>query len=307
MKRIYLLTVCFALTSLTAYAQFEDGTFWQQGGDGNIAFSQTTFSNWAEGGEDALNLNLLSGFFANHKNGRTVWDNLLTVGYGLQKQGDQDIRKSDDQIDLISKYGYGTADSSKWYYSGLFNFNSQITNTYEYPEDAAKNLISQFLSPGNFKLGLGMDYKPDETFSLFISPLTGDLILIDNQSIANLGIHGNEVVNEIGEKEKWGLGALLTALLNRDLSENLNYKGKLSLFADYLNNPQNVDIKWENLFTTQVWKILTITLAGELRYDHDVLIPVDRNNDGVIDENDGVGGRRTQFKEVFGVGIGYSF
>ena len=234
MKRIYLLTVCLALTSLIAYGQFEDGTIWQKGGDGNIAFSQTTFSNWAEGGEDALNLNILSGFFANHKEGRTVWDNLLTVGYGIQKQGDQDIRKSDDQIDLISKYGYGTADSSKWYYSGLFNFNSQITNTYEYPEDAAKNLISQFLSPGNFKLGLGMDFKPDETFSLFISPLTGDLILVDDQNIANLGIHGNALVNGVGVKEKWGLGALLTALLNRDLSENLNYKGKLSLFADYL-------------------------------------------------------------------------
>ena len=92
MKKIYLLTICVSLISICAMAQFEDGTTWQRGGDGNIAFSQTSFTNWAEGGEDALNLNLLSGLFANHKEGRKVWDNLLTLGYGLQKQGDQEIR-----------------------------------------------------------------------------------------------------------------------------------------------------------------------------------------------------------------------
>ena len=306
MRRIFLSVIALGLFYTNAFAQFEDGTVWQKGGDGNIAFSQTSFTHWAEGGEDALNLNILTSLFANHKEGRTVWDNLLTLGYGFQKLADQDIRKSDDKIDLISKYGYGTADSSKWFYTGLFNFNSQITNTYEFGEDI-KNLISQFLAPGNFKLGLGMDYKPNENFSIFISPLTGDLILVNNQSIANIGIHGNDVVDGIGDQEKWGLGAMFLALLNKDLSETLNYKGQLGLFSNYLNNPQNIDVKWENLFTAQVIKFVTVTLSGELRYDHDVLIPIDRNNDGVIDENDGAGGRRTQIKEVFGVGIGFTF
>ena len=307
MKKIYLLTICFSLISVGALAQFEDGAVWQKGGDGNIAFSQTSFTNWAEGGEDALNLNLLSGFFANHKEGRKVWDNLLTLGYGIQKQGVEEIRKSDDKIDLLSKYGIQTSETSKWYYSGLFNFNSQLTNTYTYPVDADKKIISQFLSPGTFKLGIGMDYKPNETFSVFISPLTGDLLMVNDQDIANLGIHGNEVIDGIGENQKWGLGALVTGLLKKDLTETIKYKGKVSLFSDYLNNPQNIDVKWENLFTAQLWKLINVSLSGELRYDHDVLIPVDRNNDGVIDELDGRGGRRTQFKEVFGVGIGYSF
>jgi hypothetical protein len=40
-----------------------------------------------------------------------------------------------------------------------------------------------------------------------------------------------------------------------------------------------------------------------LLYDDNIKIPIDRNNDGVMDPT----GSRVQFKEIFGVGLAYKF
>jgi hypothetical protein len=50
-------------------------------------------------------------------------------------------------------------------------------------------------------------------------------------------------------------------------------------------------------------KFFSATVTTNLLYDDDIIIKEDTNGDGVIDEF----GPRTQFKEVFGMGISYKF
>ena len=89
----------------------------------------------------------------------------------------------------------------------------------------------------------------------------------------------------------------------REIMENISFQTKLDLFSNYLNNPQNIDIGWENLIALKVNKFISASLITNLIYDHDIDIARDTDNDGVIDRT----GPTTQFKEIFGMGFMYRY
>ena len=88
----------------------------------NITVSQVSFSNWSAGGENSYSINSLAGLNADYKAKNAIWENDLILGYGIMKQGEKELRKTDDILEFSSKYGYKA--SKNWYYSGLVHFNS---------------------------------------------------------------------------------------------------------------------------------------------------------------------------------------
>jgi hypothetical protein len=88
---------------------------------------------------------------------------------------------------------------------------------------------------------------------------------------------------------------------NFEILKNVDLNSKLSLFSNYLNNPQNVDIDWEVLISFKVNNFIVANIKTQMIYDDDISIPVDTNNDGIIDSK----GPRLQFKEMVGIGITY--
>ena len=72
----------------------------------------------------------------------------------------------------------------------------------------------------------------------------------------------------------------------------------MDLFSNYLHNPQNIDVSWENLLVLKVNKFISATVNTLLIYDDDILI---RNPE------DETGKQLAQFKEVIGVGFTYKF
>ena len=105
---------------------------WKKGGFYNLTFNQAALSNWSAGGDkSSLSLSTLLHAFAFYKEGKHSWDNTIDLAYGLVSTTSLGKRKSDDRIDLVSKYGYDVG--KKWYLSGLFNFRSQFAKGYNYP------------------------------------------------------------------------------------------------------------------------------------------------------------------------------
>ncbi len=282
-------------------------TGWHTGGMISLNFSQTSLVNWAAGGQNSIAGNGLIGLFANYQKKKMTWDNSLDIGYGMLRQGKDDVRKTDDKIDFLSKYGRRA--SRDWYFAGLLSFKTQMTSGYNYPNDSV--YISQFLAPAYTLFALGMDYKPTDNLTLFISPITGKFTFVQDDSLANVGAFGvtpaeyDNLGNLItaGKKSRAEIGGYLRFLYKKDVFENVAFQTKLDLFSNYLNNPQNIDINWEVLISMKVNKFITATIATHLIYDDDIMIDVDRNGDGVIDGK----GPRTQFKEVFAVGFSYKF
>ncbi|MCL4857158.1 MAG: DUF3078 domain-containing protein, partial [Flavobacteriales bacterium] len=272
-----------------------------------LKFTQVSLTNWAAGGDNSISLNGITNLFANYKKGNSTWDNTLDLAYGLMKQGKQGMRKTDDRVDFMSKYGQRAF--KNWYYAALINFRTQMAPGYNYPDDSTK--ISNFLAPAYLLVAIGMDYKPNDNFNVFISPLTMRTTIVNDSKLADAGAFGVDKAeyNDLGEKIKNGkmfrseYGGYLRSLLKADIMKNIKLISKLDLFSNYSDHPERIDVNWEVLIALKVNEYISATIATNLIYDHDVDIAVDENGDGVFDAF----GPRTQFKEVLGIGLTYKF
>lgn len=304
------------LANQSLFAQDTSATetsLWKTGGFTNFTFNQMALANWVQGGESSISAITNFNAFANYATEKLSWESTLDIGYGLINTEETDWRKTEDKIDLNSKVGYLAGEG--FYYTFLFNFKSQLDDGFEFPNDSVR--VSKFLAPGYFILSLGMDYKPNDKFSFYLSPTTGRLIVVNDQRLANLGSYGvkaatfdeNGVMLEEGEKLEVDFGAYATITANFELMENVRLRSKLDLFNDYtddiVSNRVNIDVNWETTLSMKVNKYISANLFTHLIYDHNIPVPIFEDVDG---EEVQVGtGPRTQFKEVLGLGFSYKF
>jgi hypothetical protein len=266
---------------------------WKTGGLYNLNFNQAALSNWSAGGDkSALSLSTLLNVYAFYKDGRRSWDNTLLLAYGITNTTSLGTRKSDDRMDLVSKYGYDVG--NKWYLSTLFNFRSQFSAGYNYVDQKTKVLTSNFLSPGYFLLSLGMDYKPNDNFSLFLSPLTARMIVVKNDSLAAVGAFGVDS----GKHSRFELGAFASVNYKTNLSKTAAYTGRLDLFSNYLRRPEDVTLYMTNILAVKVNRLISMNLSVTLIYDNDIKS---------VHSDGSVGGPALQLQEVIGIGLAYQF
>jgi len=313
MKRILVLLL-FTFTSIaTVSAQGDTAivadTVWRTGGLFSSSFNQVSLINWAAGGQNSMSLNNIVSLFAKYKKGKVAWDNTLDMGYGLVQQGEEKIRKNDDRLELNSKLGI-QAQESKFYYTLLFNFRSQFAEGYNYPRNDSSQYISKFAAPAFTLFALGMDYKPSDYFSVFIAPITARAIIVNDDRLSKEGAYGVDP----GEKYRLETGAYLNTRFQKDVLKNVNFMTKLDLFSNYQEDPGNIDVNWEVLITMNVNSYLSVSIGTQLIYDDNTKIALFRDVDGVqvpIFKMDETGalvqktGPRTQFRQIFGVGLTY--
>jgi len=288
-------------------APADTAEIWDLGGEGTINFSQVSLSNWASGGQNSLSVLGLANLYANYKHGPSSWNNTLDVTYGMVKLENQQVRKSDDKLELNVKYGHKA--SERWFYSAQLNIKTQLTPTYTITRDT---LISNFLSPAFVLLSLGMDYKPNDKLSVFISPLTGKLTIVESQMLADRGAFGvagaakdasGNLIPGTGKHLRKEFGGYVNVRYKKEILQNVTLQSKLDLFTNYLNDPQNIDVNWENSLNFKVNSYISASLFVHMIYDDDVKINVKSNDDGKIDGF----GPRLQTKEVLGIGLSYKF
>jgi hypothetical protein len=273
---------------------------WKTGGVAGINLAQTALVNWAAGGEKSFAINGILSIFANYNKDNTTWDNSLDIGYGLLNQGDsEELKKTDDKIDLLSKYGRKAY--KKLYYAGLFNFKSQMTAGYNYKADGTKDRISDAFSPAYFITAIGMDYKPTNYLSIFAAPITGKMTFVLDEALSQAGAFGVDP----GKKSLGEFGGYVRIIFSKndfenELFKNISLTSKLDLFSNYLENPDNVVVNWENLISLKINKFLNVNFNTHLIYDDKILIA--KEVDGVEEV-----APRIQFKEIFGVGISFKF
>ena len=280
------------------------GKIWTTGGVASLNFSQVQLVNWAGGGLSSVSgIGLFNAFANRHKN-RTYWDNSVALAYGLLAQEGKRTFKTDDRLELNSKWGYQLKKSL--YFSTLFQFRSQFAEGFKTVDDTIA--ISKFMAPGYFLLGVGFDYKPSDNFSLFVSPAMARAVVVLDQDLADAGAFGVEAavrdtagkILTAGENVDFQFGGYLNAQYKKELAKNINFFTRLELFSNYLREPQNVDVIWETMWTFKVNDWFAANLNTILLYDHD--IDIARTEDGVAKV-----GPTTQFKEAFGLGLTYKF
>lgn len=266
---------------------------WKTGGLYNLTFNQAALSNWSAGGDkSAISLSTLLNLYAFYTDGRNNWDNSLNLAYGFAQTTSLGNRKTDDRIDLVSKYGYDLG--KKWYLSTLFNFRSQFTKGYNYPTQNTKVLTSNFMAPAYVLLSIGMDYKPNDHFSLFLSPITAREVIVNNDSLASVGAFGVDS----GKHSRFELGAFASLNYKSNLSKTAVYTGRLDLFSNYLRRPQDITLYMTNILAVKVTRLISMNLSVTLIYDNDVKS---------VKSDGSVGGPALQLQEIIGIGLAYQF
>lgn len=265
---------------------------WKLGGLFNLNINQGTLSNWSAGGDKfSFSLNSYLNVFAFYKKNKNSWDNSLDLAYGIVNTTSLGSRKASDRIDLLSKYGY--AISPKWNAAALFNLRTQFANGYAYSKTAAgadtSSLTSRAFAPAYILLSLGFDYKPNDNFSLFMSPLTERWVVVADDLLAPLfGI-------DPGKNSRNELGAFLSASFTKKFGSNFTYKSKLDLFSNYKQEPQNIDIYLTNVLTAKLTKYINFSFNLDMIYD-DNTKNVDRAK-----------GPAPQWLQLMGIGFAYNF
>lgn len=318
--RIRLLFLLLFACQITQAQEATTESNWKIGGDAGLTFFQSSFVNWTDGGGDpTTTIGFLGNFYAKYAKARASWENIYLMQYQLQKVGtNTNFVKAVDRLEFLSIAGYQIQeDNNNLSYSALFSLKTQMTKSVVNEE-----LKSTFFAPAEILLAPGIKYthgdkKTKANLLVNVSPATAKFMFVNNQDLADAGTFTGQPATydssgaklTDGSRLRSEFGASLIANYRLNVLETDNVKvtwqTNLELFSNYLENPQYVDVKWTNLVATNLLKYFTITLSTDLRYDYDVQIPNDVNNDGTIETGEFIRGIR--FAQTFGVGIGYKF
>tara|TARA_B100001167_G_scaffold31651_1_gene17206 strand:+ start:22434 stop:23429 length:996 start_codon:yes stop_codon:yes gene_type:complete len=283
----------------------KEETNWVKKNQAGVDLSEVAFVNWNSGGTNSFSGLAEVKLERNYADNQTKWRNKFVGRYGINSQEGREIRKTDDQLEVTSDFGYRRDTISNWYYSAKFRFASQFTNGYKYPDN--KTPISQFMAPGYVFLGIGSEYgKRMDNLSIYASPLTYKSTFVLDQRLANNGAFGVEpavkdadgnIIKE-GENVNSELGILLQSIWKARLMENINFTNSVNLYTDYLNSFGNIDIDWELNLNFKVNSFVLAKLGSHLRYDNDIKI-----TETDVDGDKMVTGARVQWKQQLGIGV----
>ena len=291
MKKLTFFVISVLLSSGLFAQEVQDSTNWKISRQASINFSQLSFSNWIAGGKNSVSGVGLLDLNANYKKDKIHWDNSLKAGYGLMKEGDNELIKNEDKLDINTKLGVEMK-NEHLLFSTFMNFLTQFADGYKYPNTADK--ISGLFAPAYLTIASGLDYQPSEMFSLFFTPVSGKFTFVIDDQLSDIGAFGVDP----GKKTRAEMGATIKSEFKTPVAKNVNLSTSLMLFSNYFHQPQNIDVNWDVAINMKINEYLSANLLTNLIYDHDILIPLD---------NEGNVGRRVQFKQLFGVGLNIKF
>ena len=262
--------------------------FWTYKGDYYLQFLQNYVSdNWYKGGESSYSMLGSVTMQANYNNKQKVkWDNKLEMRLGYQTTKGDSINKykaSDDLIRYTSKLGLQA--SKRWYYTLQMIAQTQFTHGLKNND---KKIYSDFFSPFNLNLSVGMDYSVDWLNhklkgSAHLAPLAFNWKYVGREALATrYGL-------DEGKHGKTDYGSECTFDLTWQILENIKWKTRLYGYTTY----ERAELEWENTISFQFNRYISTNIFLYPRFD-----------DGAQREE---GDSYWQFKEYMSIGFSYSF
>lgn len=277
----------------------EKNKYWKFTGLVSLNFSETMQWNWAAGGNNNGNGILAANVKLVYKKDKIAWETTFDSDYGWMWAPSTNFkwRKSHDKIVFSSKFGWEFHKS--WYLTVMANFKSHYSKGYEYTLDANKveqeTYAYNWLSPSYSDLSIGIDWKPNEIFTVYLSPVAGRITTAaDSLLRKKYGV-------ELDKSIKTELGATFKAGVNFARIKNFKVISVLTLFTPYNKHFGKIDVDWDLAVSYQFLKVLNVTLGTSLKY-YDAVSIMWTDKDEVVHNSP-----RVQFREIIGLGIGYSF
>jgi hypothetical protein len=334
---------------------------WRYTGFFGVNFGQVALVNWAGGGQNSISIQANANASLTYEHKHLLWDNQLNFSLGGIAQGRvihpsasnrYPFRKNVDILQITSRVGYILDKKKQWTATFLTDLKTSLFDGFDYSAyDAGtaptRQLSSTPFSPSNLLLSVGANYKPVPFFSLYISPVTAKLTLMDEGTLLT---QGDSSYNKV-DRTRYGLdngtsyhasiGAYLRADFQKDIWKNINLKTSLELFQNYTDKNVLDGIVQTELATIYAAdatqknspNAITKNLQNHLYYDNrgntyvnwltNITFKVNKYITASLEtqliydqtvavphlrsDNTTYLGRGTQFREAFTLGFGYKF
>jgi hypothetical protein len=281
MRNVLLLWCCTAFATVIAFGQEEEKKpvhGWTHSVVSGLTLTQVSYTNWAQGGENAFAWTAtLEGKSVNDEE-KTNWATSYKLAFGQTRLGSQGLRKTDDKIELetILTFKMGTYINP---YAGA-TFKSQFATGYKFDDSGNKDAVSRFMDPGYVTQSAGVGYQPlpevktrlgaalRETFTSDFIRYADDPLTPDIEKVRVEG--GLEFVTDVEWK----------------LEDNLLFTSKLEMFSAF-KTMDEVVIRLDNSLTAKVNKYVNVILNVQLINERRI-------------------NPRTQVKETMAIGLSYT-
>ena len=279
-KLVLILLFCFSFQNFaqTKSAEIEDPPRWKMLGRFAFLFNQSGFSNWKSGGENTVAVDISINYDFNYKKGNLNWDTRIQSNYGLSYIKAQGYRKTNDRFELNSVLGFKL--NSYWFFSFFANFRTQFAPGYDYTK-TPKVLVSDVLSPAYWTFGPGLLWKKSDNLNINIAPATSRFTFVNDLFSGDYGVPEDKNVN-------FSLGFNLTGYYKLSIMKNIQMENILTLYSDYLNSPQNVDIDYQSNFWFTVNEFIKMNFTLHTIMDNDA-------------------SSKAQLRQLFGFGLAFTF
>lgn len=235
---------------------------WQKEMISGVNLTQTSFDNWAPGGENSFAWQLNVNFKFINDQEKTNWANSGKFSYGSLKTGDEESRKSIDEIKLESVFTYKLGRFINPY--AAVTGETQFAPGYDYGIEP-ETQISAIMDPGYFRESIGLIYQPNDIIKARLGCSLKQTITSDYPAPY---ADDPDTENTI-EKTKNEIGAESVTDVNWKISENTLLISKLELFSAF-KALDETDINWENVLTVKISKYFNVNFNFRILYDKDI-------------------------------------
>ncbi len=262
--------------------------FWSFSGDHYLQFLQNYISsNWYKGGQSNYSMVGSLTLRANYNNKQKVrWDNTLEMKLGFQTSRGDSLHSMKTSEDLLRYTGkLGLQATKHWYYTFQTVASTQFMRNFG---TNSHYVYSDFLSPLNVNVSIGMDYnvnwlKGKLRGSVHLAPLAYNFKFVDRVGLATrYGIdEGHHALNDFGSQ--------LTVDVTWTFASNISWRSRIYGYTTY----ERAEMEFENTFSFQFNRYIAAKFFIYPRFD----------DSRTRDDHHGY----WMFKEYTSLGFSYSF
>jgi hypothetical protein len=279
MKKLLWIIASMIICPLIAFAQDvppppppEYG--WKHSLVAGLTLTQVAFTDWAQGGENALAYTLSADGKSIDDEEKSNWANTYKFAFGQVRLGGQGLRKADDIIDVATVYTYKIGTLINPYASATVK--TQFAHGYVYPNADSSVQVSAFFDPGYLTQSAGVGYQP-------IPEIKTRLGFALREIVTN---KFNQYSNDPGKKTSVDGGMESVTEIEWKLDDNILFTTKLEMF-DAFKQFDEIVVRNNTSITGKVNKYVTAMFNIQLINEKRVT-------------------PRTQVKETIALGLSYT-
>jgi hypothetical protein len=256
----YLIPLLLAVT-VTAFAQdaakpaAPPDYGWKHSLVTGLNLTQIAFTDWTQGGENALAYSLSADGKSVDDEESLNWSTSYRFAFGQTRLGNQGLRKTDDAIDLTTVYTYRLGVYVNPYAAATLK--TQFAKGYMYDAAGNETEISKFFDPGFLTQSAGVGYQPVTEVKTRLGVGLREIVTSEFTQYAN----------DAGttDTKKISVDGGLESVTNVDwkLDDNLLFTTQLELFAPF-KTMDKVVVRDLSSLTAKVNKYVTTMLSVQL-------------------------------------------